>query len=320
MKLQEIYNHLADKVSDITLYKALVKTSSEKELRKAIEQIEATKNIPGWSEMPASGHGMYFTSPRTGNLVPFGHRELSQKEAARLIIEKKNKQYCWLLAEAYEAFEDFLDMAYAYLAAYKPDRWSQSHLNKTGYELYILRQLPFNYFLKIVHGKNISPKKIVSTFRNLYPELVDIETRNQLQVNLRVAIRSIEQLRHHIVHTRGLVRDRSIFIEKVLNDCGLWNGGSYNPTFDEFFVKLFGTDNYNEYIVLLEPEFNTGTPITISHDKFGMLTGYLLAYATEICLSIQDDEASQWKPIVPSRLGKRRHKIQVYYRRHLKSR
>ena len=62
-------------------------------------------------------------------------------------------------------------------------------------------------------------------FRKKLPFYETVESKNKLNLDLRMQLALITQLRHHIVHTGGKVRDREIFAQKVLEEIGRWNNG-----------------------------------------------------------------------------------------------
>ena len=57
---------------------------------------------------------MCFTHPKDGTPYFFGHFKSTIEDRRLSVILHKNKQYQWLLSEAYEEFEDFIEAAYAY--------------------------------------------------------------------------------------------------------------------------------------------------------------------------------------------------------------
>jgi hypothetical protein len=57
---------------------------------------------------------MTFYDAITGNVIFYDHKKLSIEDRYLHIFIHKNKQYQWLLAEAYEEYEDYLENIYAY--------------------------------------------------------------------------------------------------------------------------------------------------------------------------------------------------------------
>ena len=50
----------------------------------------------------------------------YGYKERRLEDQKRAVWRHKNKQYQWLLAEAYELFEDFIESAYGFAGFYRP--------------------------------------------------------------------------------------------------------------------------------------------------------------------------------------------------------
>ena len=128
------------------------------------------------------------------------------------------------------------------------------------------------------------PKEILNRLRAMYPDLEAAEQKNQLGVNLRIALELIESLRHKIVHARGEVADLEEFTGSLLKRCGLWNNGKPNEDHRTFVERYFRSCGDERFIVtLLEvravPE---DVPLEIAYDVLGGLIGYLMAYAVLI--------------------------------------
>ena len=143
----------------------------------------------------------------------------------RQVVRQKNRQYGWLLVEAYEEFEDFLERIYAWLGKHDWQAWRLGEFGNVRHAELSLQ--PFSWYLEAVKRKFAQdPKAILARLRELYPRLAEIEERAKpLERNLRLRVELIANLRHKIVHARGTVSDRDGFVEHVLTKCGLWNNG-----------------------------------------------------------------------------------------------
>ncbi len=293
MKLDEIIKIFIERLTDIELYQRAANKTAKKEFYELNKYAEQLRNNPSLESLGTSMDVMSFRDPHTGTALPYGFRESSVEERQTQVLLQKNKQFCWLLAEAYEEFEDFLESIYAYIGKNDNTSWPLSDFGNIS-----LSDIPTkNYEWYLERAKNKQNKKSVSEsilnrLRSLYPNIVNIETKNNIKANLKVAIELIAQLRHIIVHKRGIVEDRNAFLETVLKSSGVWNNGKYNSGYKDFVEKFFGNGKFENVISLLEVKINHGKPIPfeIQHDRFRELSGYLVAYAVHIYQCISGEE------------------------------
>ena len=282
MEIDQIYTDFANALSDIELYRMSIKDSAEEEFRRFSEYAERSAQKPGEFPVFQSSQSMFYYDALTGTATPFGYRETTPDDKLKLIIKQKNKQYGWLLVEAYEEFEDYIERVYAYIGKNEPSSWfmddfGRIHMNE-------VTEKSFDWYLAAVktkYGQN--PKRILNHLRRLYRELGDIEVDNALNINLRVAIELIENLRHQIVHAGGRVADLERFSQRVLENSGLWNNGNPKADMVEFIEGYFREESESHYVSLLEVsavprEF----PLNIYHDVCGHLIEYLMAYAVQV--------------------------------------
>lgn len=285
MENAEIIELFANKLSDIILFQRAVKKTAQKELKYIEEYAAQFQDKPDIVELSSSHDVMYFSDAVNGTATPYAHRVSSIEDRYLSIVLHKNKQYHWLLAEAYEEFADFLERAYAFMGYRDSNFWPMSDFGKIS-----ISDLPtkdFNWHLEHARTKRDLPHSILNRFRKQFPEIVDIETNNALNINLALAVTLIEFLRHIIVHNGGKVSDKSKFIERILKKAGLYNNGRYEDSYVQFIESFFGTGEYENTIALLEIKVDMNVPLDVTIDQFGKLTGYLMAYALELYKNIE---------------------------------
>ena len=290
MKIEEIYTDLANALSNIELYRKLSKDIMQQEYERLSERAkmasERGEEYPSFESVQA----MYFYDAMTGTAVAYGHSELSAEDKLRLIETQKNRQYCWLLVEAYEEFEDYIERIYAYIGKRNADDWVLEDFGNI--RLPDLREKDFQWHLETVKKKySQNPKRLLNKLRSLYPNLRCVEEHNALGANLRVSVELIANLRHQIVHSRGQVESLEDFCKEVLEKCGLWNNGNPKMELMKFIEQYLreASDVYN--ITLIEIDFSPpGFPINVTRDVFGGLIGHLMAYALQVlrCVEGQD--------------------------------
>ena len=288
MQLDEIIKNFAERLTDIDLYQRAAKDIAKKELEQLNKYAEQLRNNPSLEGLGFSTHAMYFYDPHTGTARNYGFRKSSVEDRATQVVLQKNKQYCWLLAEAYEEFEDYLESTYAYIGISDNASWLMSDFGNIS--ISELSEKDYEWYLDRAKNKRDVPQSILTRLRFLYPNLVHIETNNKLNVNLKVAIELIAQLRHIIVHKGGIVGDRDAFLESVLKKSGGWNNGKYHPDYKDFVEQFFGDGEYKNVISLLEVRTHPEIPLDIHNDVYGELSGYLIAYAVLIYQSISGEK------------------------------
>lgn len=286
MEISHIFKNYTDQVSQIYLYKRAVKESARKEFE-GLVQYEAQLNNVASKDVFMSLHNLFFRTAMGETPYFFDFKESSLEDKKIAVILHKNKQYHWLLAEAYEAFEDFIEEAYAFAGYKDKNFWPLNDFGSVS--LSELDGKDFEWFVSRAKEKRDKPQSILSHFRDKFPQMQQREASNNLKVNLRLAIVLIENLRHLIVHRKGVALDKEKFIENVLKKSGLYNNGKFDIEHRKFIEKFFGSDAHINTISLLEIPTNPDIPIDTHIDVFELLGGYLLAYALLIARCFEMD-------------------------------
>jgi hypothetical protein len=259
MEIVKIFARYTNAVSQIYLYQSAVKTNAKKELEQLVMYERSLEEIPELKGVPLSAHNMFFLSAENGKPYFFAYKESSIKDKKKAVVLHKNKQYQWLLAEVYELFEDFIKEADA-LAGYKDKNFWNLTDTRTEEK-----------------RKKLQP--ILNHFRSKLPRIIRTEKSNYFDVNLRLAIALVGQLRHIIVHKRGVVSNKEKFIADVFKKSGLSKEGEAASRNRKFIESFFGSGKYASTIHLLEIPTNPGMPFEVHIDIFEGLSRYLLAYA-----------------------------------------
>jgi hypothetical protein len=295
VKIAEIFEQFSEKMVQIELYQRAVKELAQKEFKQLCEYAEVLEKNPDFKEMPSSYQNMFFRDAQSGRAILFGHKQSGIEDQKLSVILHKNKQYQWLLAEAYEEFEDFLENIYAYCGLHDPNFWPL--VDYGNILLGDVKEKDFIWYLERARNKKDLPHSILNQLRKKCPEITDIEVNNALEQNLRFAVVLIEKLRHFIVHKGGIVHDRAKFIAEVLDKVGLGNNGKPKLEDTNFIGAFFGSEEYSNTILLLEVRTQPEIPLDIHISRIGMLFGYLMTYAHLIC------EALNRRIVVPAGPG-----------------
>jgi len=277
MKLEDIWNSFTDRMAEIELYHRAAKNTAKKELQLINEQAEYLNEHPDFKDCSSSLHNMTFYEARDGMTRIYNFKERTIEDRHLDVILHKNKQYQWLLAEAYEEFEDFIEKLYAYYGKHNSSFWPLKDFGNIT-----LTELPdktYDWYLEQAKKKKGTPQRIINRFRKYFNNLGEIEINNKFDINLSLTISLIEKLRHIIVHKGGKVSSVDSFIKITAESCGLYSNGNISEQNKGFIKNFFGSGKHSNLIALLEIRILPHMPIDIHVSRFQQLTGYLLAYS-----------------------------------------
>lgn len=282
MEVSDILNLFRNRLVEIQVYRNIVRDLTKEELARLSEHTEPISQMGDEYINFLSMQSMYFQDLTSGALIRYGFVKSNAEHKRDRIAEQKNRQYGWLLVEAYEEFEDFLERIYAHIGQADRNAW---HLEDFGrVKLSELDEKPYDWYLNTVRRKyKLNHRDILTRIRQLYPELKLAEENNIYNVHVRVAIELIESLRHRIVHTRGIVDDLGQFVTRILEKSGLWNNGNPKPSLRDFIRGYFYHESGTYTVWLNErraapPE----VPLDVYHDVWDALIVYLISYAYAI--------------------------------------
>ncbi|ARK54914.1 hypothetical protein BOC36_18645 [Burkholderia pseudomallei] len=211
-----------------------------------------------------------FYSPYTGIIHPYSHKKLNLKETAKLVHLHKNKQYQWLLVEAYELFEDFVVSLYEFTRGESAD----FRLSKDRDAI-----VPRGELKKKV-------PQIIDMFRKKLPELAKIEVENKTDTNLRLHICMAEKFRHIIVHKNGKTIDPESMVDEILKRANLASDKAREPAAKAAISNYVGVNEAAGLIILVEqPVFNYGG-IAMDINRHENLLNSLLAHALVMSQSL----------------------------------
>jgi len=289
MTPENILDTFTSRMVDIELQYRATKQVTGNELKLIKKYSDDIQDKPDLKKISKSHNQMIFTDAITGEYQFYGRVVHDLDDIYKAALLRKNRQYQWLLVEAHEEFEDFLEYIYAYLGHNHDDLWPLSDYGNI--KLPELSEKDFDWYLSKSRNKK-SPKEILNRLRSYFPNIKNIESTNKLNINLDLALSLIENLRHNIVHTGGRISDTNSFSENTLSKSGLHNNGKPKDEYIEFINSFFGQVDGISIINLLEEPADHAFPFSIgAHiNIFGKLTGYLLAYAYIIITEIQAKE------------------------------
>ena len=177
MELDEIFKAFGDRLAEIELLRRAGKDVAARESKKYLELAQEAERHPDQALLYSSAHTMHFYDAQTGETAVYGSRKLSVEARVRLVGEKKNREYCWLLVEAYEEFEDYIERAYAFLGKQNPEAWPLEDFGNVRFSE--LESKDFGWYLETVKRKHRQrPKEILNRLRAVYLDLEAVERVN----------------------------------------------------------------------------------------------------------------------------------------------
>lgn len=281
MNIEDIWSNYSERMAEIELFQCATKNATKEELKVLLDYGKKMEDLSEFKDMSHSMHNMTFRDARSGQTHSYHHKSLSIEDCQQEVLFRKNRQYQWLLAAAYEEFEDYLHKVYAYCGFTNENFWPLSDYGNI--KLSERNSLEFNWYVEQSHKKKGAPRSILVSFRQSFPLLQRHEVDNKLGVNLALAIILIEKLRHIVVHSGGKAKSKSAFIELVAREAGLLNNGNIPPESKELIEQFFGADKYENLVALLEIQVRPEWPIESYICRFGILVNYLMSYGFLLC-------------------------------------
>ena len=283
MHVSQVYDELCQRMTNIELHQRSAKNISEKEYSRVVENHEKVLEL-GYSEKNLKSYDrMSFKDAKNGDYQFYGKTIRSVHDIKASILYHRNKQYQWMLAEAYEQYEIFLYGVYASLGGLEMDVWPLCDYGSKTAEG--IEGHDWGDYFVLAKKKRNSPGSILNVLRLKFPEIAQVENNNAFGINLKFLVSLIELMRHVIVHKSGVVDDRQVFIELVFNKSGL----SENDELTNVINFFFAYKNKPGVITLLErPDQNEidGIPLPFYQNVYSQLVGYLMAHAQLITESI----------------------------------
>jgi len=275
MDIVEILQGFKKDISAIVLDQRDIRDSIRKEIEALCEQEETGQQAAIDATLAKSIHNMFFQDFETGNFVCYGHYSLDICDLKNNIRYRKNRQYQWLLAEAYEKFEQLIEHAYAFLGKKEYSFWADKDYG--NYDSNDMEKYDFGWYVNRAHHRKNGAIGILNKFYNEFD--INIQWDD---LPLRFYITSIEKMRHIIVHKRGTVSDKDIFLKKIISDAGISINDKRYDKMCKFLEAYFLDQKHPNTIFLLEIRNNIG-PLPTLLNIFELLTSVLLNAAYRIC-------------------------------------
>lgn len=163
MDMDEILSMFTKSITEVELNKRAAKAIFKREVDLVRKFTKDKQEQEGNCDFYSLSSLCYWNI-RTGRLQEYELKEISLEEHIDQIILQKNRQYCWLLAEAYEAFEDYLEHVYAYIGCVDASKWVKRDLRK--YSVGHAQGQSYSWFLS--NAKRICARDIRKRIGRIY--------------------------------------------------------------------------------------------------------------------------------------------------------
>lgn len=278
MEINQIFSDFTDSVGHVVIYARAAKKLTNKELEELEKQTEAyNKRLEEYPDWFSAFDRMYFQCPKSGETKLYFNSVDSLQDRKDKVWLHRNKNYQWLLAEAYEAFEVFIARLYTYIGKTEPSYWQMQDFGTA--KLNEIEQKPFEWYYERAKKKKDFPKSILNAFRDLCPEIDVYEKNNSSEVNMRLTLKLIEKFRHLIVHNGGVLGDLEEVHKKVVRECGFSDKSADSDIAMQYLKSLVMPIKGKFTIVLMEKDLN-GYPNGVVSNTFENLVKRLVAYSS----------------------------------------
>ncbi|NWD47802.1 hypothetical protein [Pseudomonas gingeri] len=276
MSVNSVYLSFTETMTQICLYQRTVKTQTNLELNELFQQREIT-TARSMLSGARSVNRMHFNNARTGELAAFGGSTQTTDQCIEAAITHKNKQYQWLLAEAYEAFDKYLTHSYVFLGMENFSVWPLSDYGNN--RLSDLTSMGWSGRLELLKNTKSKVDHILKQLRKCYPEFARSETTNALEINFRVLIVMCQKFRHHIVHDGGYINDPDSLTKKILDEASI--NGRARDAQERFIRSYIGQSDGLTVVNLLEVESEVAplAGLGAHYDICDQLLKLLVSYA-----------------------------------------
>lgn len=280
--LDEIFDEFKDKIVQINFYQGFAKSVSKTELINLNKEYERAKE-QGEELSITHMTNMICKDILKGQKVVIGSMDASIEERSRILALHHNRQYQWLLVEAYEAFEDYLTKLYAYNGYLDNDFWEQQDFGEKTIDE--IKSQDVTWFIKQAKKKKLKPESILKQVNKKIPALARIlaigKKNDPLNIDYEFMIILVSKFRHIIVHRHGIT-DKNKFINFRSEEYPLANKSCIEKQdYTGVINCYFGTGQLENLIALLEvPDPTSKLPIGVYFlDRLGDLLAMITSYA-----------------------------------------
>lgn len=275
--LDIIFDEFKEKIVHINCCQGFTKSISKTALKDLKDQYEREKAY-GLEIQSSDTMVMFCEDILSGVKVSIGSKEFSIDEYFSIHAKIRNKQYQWLLVEAYEVFESYLKKLYANIGYFDNDFWEQKDFGRIS--ISEIKNCDLNWFIQQMKENKKTPDSILRQIHKKIPVLNIIlahkKKNNPKEIDYRFMVNLISKLRHIIVHNNGIT-DKSEFIKNRLKEIGRNSYGGKNQKYIDIVSWYFGIEQLSNTVCLTEARHPTGK--LMYYDRLNDLVEVIASYA-----------------------------------------
>lgn len=239
-------------------------------------------------------------NPYTGARESLTHRQTDILEQKRLSLNLKNKQYQWVFTDAYELFENYIQIMYCCAGFIDGSFWPEKEYSKIS--AHDIDEKGLSCFMEQVERKNDKPKSILKEFRKKIKGYADIECKNKARGSYTFIIPLIARFRHIIVHEGGCFNDKEKFVKDLFDKENITKKDRKDA---RSIIELFAAEvNGKDTIMLLERPYGFGIAATYMHlNRAELLINIILEYSVIIKTELKDHFLEKYKDRINPTMG-----------------
>lgn len=274
--LQVEFDKLLEKITNADVYKRETARIFQHHGARLVEHHE---QLPDWINREEHGQAYFvrYKSPSTGEETTITTKTYKLDDQLELNTLHKLKTYQWLLAEAYEVFEDYIERVYADCGV----RGSKLWVRPAGWKYDCSKELSHYYNPR--RKGNGTPFLQLKAFRERSAHFREHEVKKGRHYRVQFVL--IEKFRHLIVHEGGYCRDFKSFMGSICRELDGTSIDGVRGYVESYFIPHRGA----KLIDLLElpVEDGPGALIGAYQDSMSGFFKTLIEYALLIKESIE---------------------------------
>lgn len=274
--LDTIFEEFKERIVHVSFTQSFTKSVSKAAMDKLRMEFENARNQDRESSLSLMTNMICMDLLQNQKIV-IGFKDASYTEHLQTLQLQHNRQYQWLLAEAYEAFEAYLIKLYAYCGYSEKSFWKDE--NFKGIATEEITRLELDWFIKKAKRKPLEEmlKQINVKVPSLSQILAIRRRDDPLNIDYEFTIILISKLRHKIVHAHGYANKQE-FIKSRLKEYPLANIlDTEKQSYIDIMNSIFGNGQFDNLIALLELHDPRQPMIFV--DRLGNLLARLTSYA-----------------------------------------
>lgn len=217
---------------DINNYQSFTRSLSNKlsTYKQELEKNNIIKKRSDMTENDWSSHiNFSFKDYSTGQIKSLETSKFKIEDSERIELELINRQYQFMLLNAFEAFESYLKSANIFLNKLE----NENGFSSTKFIVKLHKAIPALSLIIKIRSESDSSRFLT-------------------ELDLFLTFGLIEQLRHQIAHTSGYAEDKPKFIDFWLRRIGSYRNGQIELEAMNILDYFFGVNEYKNWICLTD--------------------------------------------------------------------